>query len=100
MVIHDCSGDKWFDFGNPQGLWDAARWYMEVTGEFRYAYPSKGVHLPYVSNEAQCVNLPEGLNNLLIYEEPEEELISGTAHQIIGQDFVWKIRPSSKNKES
>ncbi len=94
--VKDCSGTSWFDFGTPQGLWEALKFRMEKTGTFAHGYPSapdeKG-RPPRVSNEAGLTDLPPGLRNVAIYEEPKVPLEAGTTNLLTGRDFDWKVRP-------
>jgi mannose-1-phosphate guanylyltransferase len=85
---------SWYDFGTPQGLWEAAKFYMELNKEFSYGYanPVREVR-PYVSNEAGVEDLPEALRDLLIYEEPIKLISPNTQHKIIGRDFAWDFKP-------
>jgi mannose-1-phosphate guanylyltransferase len=84
----------WFDFGTPQGLWEAAKAYMEMNKQFSYRYtPLVGESRPYVSNEAGVDDLPEALRDVLIYEEPAAPISDHTMNQVIGRDFRWEIRP-------
>jgi NDP-sugar pyrophosphorylase family protein len=112
ISIFNCGTSPWFDFGQPQGLWDTAQWVMEQTGNFNYQYPVSG-NLPsgchigkagapgyttampctpaHVNNEAGIKYLPPDLTNTLIYEKPEKDIPAGTGNCIIGRDFFWKI---------
>lgn len=84
----------WFDFGTPQGLWEASKFMMERTGEFNYRYsPPMRETRPYVSNEAGQDDLPESLRNVLIYEETIMPLPAQTVNCILGRDFRWEIQP-------
>ena len=84
---------SWFDFGTPQGLWEAARFHMEQTKEFSYGYtPLVREMRPYVSNEAGVDDLPDHLRDVLIYEEPAGPIAHHTLNQIIGRDFRWPIQ--------
>ncbi len=88
---HDAA---WFDFGTPQGLWEASKFYMEQTKEYSYGYtPLVREMRPYVSNEAGVDVLPDHLRDVLIYEEPMAAIPHHTVNQIIGRDFRWEIRP-------
>ncbi|HAO99550.1 MAG TPA: hypothetical protein DCQ83_05850 [Fibrobacteres bacterium] len=95
IQVVDCAASAWHDFGTPQGLWEAAKFMMETTGEFGYQYPSKPGEKPYVSNEAGQEGLPEGLKNVLVYEEHPGVIPSGTYNIILGVDFDWKTKASS-----
>ncbi|MDQ3001533.1 MAG: sugar phosphate nucleotidyltransferase [Fibrobacterota bacterium] len=87
---HDAS---WFDFGTPQGLWEAARFYMDLTKTYSYGYASDmRESRPFVSNEANVEGLPEALRDVLIYEESPTPIAHHTMNQIIGRDFRWKIK--------
>ena len=84
----------WYDFGTPQGLWEASKFHMELTQEYAYQYTPLVRELrPYVSNEAGVDDLPEALRDVLIYEEPAVPIAHHTVRQIIGRDFRWEIRP-------
>jgi len=84
----------WFDFGTPQGLWEAAKFHMELTQEYAYQYtPLVRESRPFVSNEAGVDDLPEGLRDVLIYEEPALPISHHTTGHIIGRDFRWGIQP-------
>jgi NDP-sugar pyrophosphorylase family protein len=84
----------WYDFGTPQGLWDASKFHMELTQEYSYRYAPLVRELrPYVSNEAGVDDLPEALRDVLIYEEPAAPIPHHTMRQIIGRDFRWDIKP-------
>lgn len=85
---------SWFDFGTPQGLWEAAKFHMEQTKDFSYGYtPPMREPRPYVSNEAGAEDLPEGLRDVLVYEETLAPIPANTHHRIIGRDFRWEIQP-------
>ena len=94
LQVADCSEDNWYDFGSPQGLWDAARFFMEATGEYSYNYlsASDGEEPPCVSNEVGQDDLPEGLRNVLVFEETFRPIPKGTQNCIIGRDFKWDIQ--------
>ena len=95
IQVVDCSGASWHDFGTPQGLWDAAKFMMESTGEFSYHYPAPPGERPnrsYVSNEAGQKGLPEGLMNVLIYEEMLFSSLLNKTDRIFGRDFEWMIK--------
>jgi mannose-1-phosphate guanylyltransferase len=84
----------WFDFGTPQGLWEAAKFHMEQTKSYSYGYgPEMRESRPYVSNEAGVEGLPEALRDVLIYEEPPASISAQTQGRIIGRDFRWEIQP-------
>jgi N-acetyl-alpha-D-muramate 1-phosphate uridylyltransferase len=93
--IVNCSNDAdWYDFGTPQGLWDASRFVMEHAGEFSYGYhPLLAEPRPYVSNEANQDPLPEHLRNVLILEETMQPIAANTHDCILGRNFKWKIQP-------
>jgi len=83
----------WYDFGTPQGLWDAAKFRMEQTGDYAFQYtPLVRESRPYVSNEAGVDDLPEALRDMLIYEEPASSISHHSRSQIIGRDFRWEIK--------
>lgn len=93
-VANYSQDSAWFDFGTPQGLWDAAKFYMEMTNTFSYGYaPELRESRPYVSNEADAEGLPEALRDVLIYEESATPIAHHTRGQIIGRDFRWEIKP-------
>jgi NDP-sugar pyrophosphorylase family protein len=84
----------WYDFGTPQGLWEAAKFVMEQQGEFSYGYyPLIREARPYVSNEAGQEDLPESLRNVLVYEETHLPLPAHATNCIVGRDFRWDIQP-------
>ncbi len=84
----------WFDFGTPQGLWNAAKWVMDNAGEFSYRYnPSMRENRPYVSNEVGQDDLPDFMRNVLIYEETRLPIPQDTNNCILGMDFKWNIEP-------
>jgi NDP-sugar pyrophosphorylase family protein len=84
----------WYDFGTPQGLWEASKFHMELTQEYAYQYtPLVRESRPYVSNEAGVDDLPDHLRDVLIYEEPATPISQHTQNQIIGRDFRWEIKP-------
>jgi NDP-sugar pyrophosphorylase family protein len=88
---HDAA---WFDFGSPQGLWEAARFYMDLTKNYSYGYaPDIRESRPFVSNEADVEGLPEALRDVLIYEESATPISHHTMNRIIGRDFRWEIKP-------
>jgi mannose-1-phosphate guanylyltransferase len=90
--VVNCGESAWFDFGSPQGLWDASRFSMDLNKDFSHGYaPPLREPRPYVSNEAGVEDLPEALRNVLIYEEPILHIPSNTANAIIGRDFRWDI---------
>jgi mannose-1-phosphate guanylyltransferase len=93
--VVNCSQDSlWYDFGTPQGLWDAAKYMMEATQEFSYRYESLVREArPYVSNEAGMEDLPEALRNVIVCEESALPLFPNTSDCIIGRDFRWPIQP-------
>lgn len=90
--VADVSGTPWFDFGTPQGLWDALKYRMESTGVFAHHYPSPGGTRPFVSNESGTT-LPAGLRNVAVYEIPRVPLEEETTNLLTGRDFDWKVRP-------
>ena len=84
----------WYDFGTPQGLWDAARFYMDLTKNYSYGYaPALREARPFVSNEANADGLPEALRDVLIYEESATPISHHTMNQMIGRDFRWPMKP-------
>jgi mannose-1-phosphate guanylyltransferase len=89
--VVDCSPSSWYDFGTPQGLWEASRFAMESTGEFSYNYRSTPGSRPYVSNEAGMEGLPEGLRNVVVYEKTNASIPIDTKNRIFGRDFDWAI---------
>lgn len=94
QVVNYSQSAAWFDFGTPQGLWEASKFHMELTGEHAFQYTPLVRELrPYVSNEAGVDDLPEALRNVLIYEEPAVPVSHHTANRIIGRDFRWEIKP-------
>jgi MurNAc alpha-1-phosphate uridylyltransferase len=90
IIVQDCSVSSWFDFGNPQGLWEAARWYMDEADNYSYQYTSE-IREPCVSNEASLPGLPEGMKNVLIYERPDKPLKREFYNRIIGRNISWEI---------
>jgi len=94
LGVVDCGRAAWHDFGTPQGLWEAAKFMMESTGEFSFRYASMmGENRPYVANEADQDDLPEALSNVLVMEESAVPILPNTANCIIGRDFQWRIQP-------
>jgi mannose-1-phosphate guanylyltransferase len=91
--VVDCSGTRWFDFGTPQGLWDALKYRMESTETFAHNYAAPAGDRPYVSNETGRADLPPGLKRVAVYEAPKIPLEEGTTNLLTGRDFDWKIRP-------
>jgi mannose-1-phosphate guanylyltransferase len=91
IQIRDFPESAWFDFGDPQGLWEAARWYIDLTGEYGYNYNTDSDSYPCVSNEANLPDLPERLRNVLIYESPDESMKAGMKNCVVGKDFRWEI---------
>jgi mannose-1-phosphate guanylyltransferase len=88
---HDAA---WYDFGTPQGLWEAAKFYMDHVQNYSFGYaPNIRESRPYVSNEANIDGLPEALRDVLVYEEPATPISHHTMNQIIGRDFRWPIKP-------
>lgn len=93
-VVNYSQSASWFDFGTPQGLWEAAKFMMEQKKEYSFRYdPPFRENRPYVSNEAGVQNLPEALRNVLIYEEPMSSIGFNTSSCILGRNFKWKILP-------
>lgn len=90
--VVDFSGTPWFDFGTPQGLWDALKYRMESTGVFAHNYPVEDVMRPFVANESGAEQ-PAGLRNVAVYEMPRVPLDEGTTNLLTGFDFDWKVRP-------
>ncbi len=92
--VEHCDDAQWHDFGTPQGLWDAAKFMMEATGEFNYNYhPLLSEPKPYVDNEAGQDDLPDLLRNVLVCEETPVPVPFGTKNCVLGRDFKWNIRP-------
>lgn len=84
----------WYDFGTPQGLWEASKFMMERSGDFSYGYSSPvREERPYVANEAGQEDLPDMLRNVLIYEESAVPIMPNTQNCVIGRDFRWEIVP-------
>lgn len=93
-VVNYSQDALWYDFGTPQGLWEAAKHMMEESREFSYQYtPLIREARPYVSNEAGVDDLPDALRNVVICEESAHPIFPSTANCIIGRDFHWEIRP-------
>ncbi len=93
-VVNCTHAAAWYDFGTPQGLWEAAKFMMEQTGEYSYGYaPPLREARPYVANEAGQDDLPESLRNVLVYEETVLPLPIQTRDCILGRDFRWDIQP-------
>lgn len=93
-VVNYSQSASWYDFGTPQGLWEAAKFYMDQSKEFSYRYdPPFRENRPYVSNEVGVQNIPEALRNVLIYEEPMSSIGFNTSNCILGKNFKWKIAP-------
>lgn len=93
-VVNYSQDAAWYDFGTPQGLWEASRFTMEQSREFSFGYaPPLREPRPFVSNEAGVEDLPEALRNVLIYEEPIAHVPSNTANAVVGRDFRWEISP-------
>lgn len=95
LGIVNCTNDSdWFDFGTPQGLWDASRFVMERAGDFSFGYhPLLAEPRPFVSNEANVDPLPEHMRNVLILEETMQPIAANTQNCILGRNFKWKIQP-------
>lgn len=91
--VADAGATPWFDFGTPQGLWDATRHHMTRTGVYARGYPAAEGTRPCVSNEAGLPDLPAGLRNLVVYEPPRVPLEANTTNLLTGRDFDWKVRP-------
>jgi NDP-sugar pyrophosphorylase family protein len=94
--VVDVTGAAWYDFGTPQGLWDATKFRMESTGEYAHGYeaaPDAQGRPPRVSNEAALTDLPAALRNVVVYEAPRIPLAEGTTNLLTGYDFDWKVRP-------
>jgi mannose-1-phosphate guanylyltransferase len=94
--VVDVSGAPWYDFGTPQGLWDAMKYRMEATGIYARGYdaaPDDQGRPPRVSNETGMTGLPPGLRNVVVYESPRIPLEEGTTNLLTGFDFDWKVRP-------
>jgi len=93
-VINYSQSALWFDFGTPQGLWEASKHMMEETREFSFGYqPASREARPYVSNEAGQEDLPDALRNVVIFEETAMPIFPNTSDCLIGRDFQWPIRP-------
>lgn len=92
--VVNCTHDSdWFDFGTPQGLWEASRFVMDRAGQFSYKYrPLLAEPRPYVSNEAGQEGLPEHLRNVLILEETQRPIAANTHNCILGRNFRWNIQ--------
>ncbi len=90
--VVDVTGVPWYDFGTPQGLWEALKYRMESAGDFAYGYTAAAGMQPRVDNEAG-IDLPEGLKNVAVYEAPRIPLEAGTTNLLTGFDFDWKVRP-------
>lgn len=93
--VVNCSHDAdWFDFGTPQGLWEASRFVMDRSGQFSYQYhPVMAEARPYVSNEAGQEGLPEHLRNVVLLEETQRPVSESTHDCILGRNFRWNIQP-------
>ena len=92
-VVNYSHDAQWFDFGSPQGLWEASKFMMEQSKEFSYRYtPKVREARPYVSNEAGVEGLPDGLRNVVVIEGPNLLLAEETENTIVGRDFRWGIR--------
>ncbi|MFC1586548.1 hypothetical protein ACFL5V_13455, partial [Fibrobacterota bacterium] len=91
ISVRNCAGSSWYDFGNPQGLWEAAHEYMKLSGNRSYNYPTPEESIPWVSNEAGIPDLPPGLRNVLVYETPDKPITAGLANCVLGRDFSWPI---------
>ncbi|MEO6096119.1 MAG: sugar phosphate nucleotidyltransferase [Fibrobacteria bacterium] len=88
---HDAA---WYDFGTPQGLWEAARFYMDQTKSYSFGYaPDLRELRPFVSNEANVEGLPDALRDVLVLEEPAVPVPPQTTGRIVGRDFRWEIKP-------
>lgn len=93
-VVNYSQDAAWYDFGTPQGLWEASKFMMEQTQEFsHHYYPLIREARPYVSNEAGQEDLPDGLRNVLVYEETHQPLPHHSENCIVGRDFRWEIQP-------
>ena len=90
--VVDCSAAHWHDFGSPQGLWEAAKYVMDSNQEFSFNYPSTANGKPCVGNEAGQTDLPEGLQNVLIYEKIKSFQGVSKKNCILGSDFEWSIQ--------
>jgi NDP-sugar pyrophosphorylase family protein len=93
IQVVDCSGTPWYDFGTPQGLWEALKYRMESTGTFAHHYAAPADDRPYVANESGAAKLAAGLKRVAVYEVPKIPLEEGTTNLLTGRDFDWKIRP-------
>lgn len=93
-VVNFSQDAAWYDFGTPQGLWEAARYVMEQSREYSFQYsPLIREARPYVSNEAGMDDLPEALRNVVIVEESASPVMPNWTDCIVGRDFRWAIRP-------
>ncbi len=92
IQLQSFGNSAWHDFGSPQSLWAASKWYMEQCESYNFDYivdsPSER---PYVSNEARLVGLPGGMRNLILYEVPEFFPSRGTHNRLMGEDFDWVV---------
>jgi len=93
--VVNCTNDSsWYDFGTPQGLWEASKFLMDQTGNFSHEYhPLLIEPRPYVSNEAHQEPLPDHLRNVLILEETVQPISEHRKNCIFGRDFKWDILP-------
>ena len=96
IEVVDCSQVHWYDFGTPQGLWEAAQFRMESMGEFSYRYSALPGEKPYVANEAGLDGLPTELRNVLVYEKPVLTVAAGIHNCILGEDFTWPVQVERK----
>jgi mannose-1-phosphate guanylyltransferase len=99
IQVIDATGAAWYDFGTPQGLWDAARFHMQAEGVPAYRVPAAPGETPWVADETRVPGfgqpLPSNLENVVIYETPETPPAPGTRNCLIGIDFCWPIEPNT-----
>jgi NDP-sugar pyrophosphorylase family protein len=93
----DHSEASWFDFGTPQGLWEAYKWVMKE----EYKAPHS-----YVSNETPWEGLSSKSAHVVILEKPSDTISENNSekihsskyqpltlnHCILGKDFKWDIQ--------
>jgi NDP-sugar pyrophosphorylase family protein len=92
-VVNCTHEADWFDFGTPQGLWEASRFVMERSGQYSYQYHTQFAEArPHVSNEAGQEGLPEHLRNVLVLEETQRPVSASTHDCILGRNFRWNIQ--------
>jgi len=95
LGVVNCTHDSdWFDFGTPQGLWEASRFIMERAGQYSFQYhPGLAEARPYVSNEAGQEDLPDHLRNVIVIENTQRPIPPNTHNCILGRNFRWNIQP-------